>query len=210
MLPVPGLFSPLSGPWNYELMSRGFSEWSVRRSEILGGAEPPADSEKNRCILQRREDAALHVRASRLSAEQPPDWMSLYPDAQDVLRYSVDYKAECWELQWDREDCLQLNFREGVPIVVLSTTSPSMDPHQANLPVKWPKNEQPTGVGPCSCCCLVYFYPNTDLPPFCPGDPPPHGHRLDLCNGWVTYRRVKNAFWSLYRYGEHPDLLMGA
>ena len=49
-LPVPGLLS-MSGPWNFELMSRGSSEWSVWRSEILGGAEPPADSEKNRRIL---------------------------------------------------------------------------------------------------------------------------------------------------------------
>ena len=75
--------------------------------------------------------------------------------------------------------------------------------------MKWPKGEQPTVTDPGSYCCLVYFRPNKDLPPFCPRDPPPQGYRLGLCTGWVTCRRVKNAFWSLYRFGEHPDLLMG-
>ena len=85
-------------------MARGSSEWSVWRSEIFGGAEPPADSEKSRRILQRREDVALDVCATQLSLEQPPEWMSLYPEAHDVLRYSVDYKVECWELRWERGD----------------------------------------------------------------------------------------------------------
>ena len=42
MIPVPGMHM-LSGPWNYELMARGASEWSVLRSGIMVGAEPPAD-----------------------------------------------------------------------------------------------------------------------------------------------------------------------
>ena len=56
----------------------------------------------------------------------------------------------------------------------------------------------------------MHFHTKPGLPPFIPEGPPPAlGFRLDLCNGWVTYRRVKNAFWHLYRFGEHPDLLSG-
>ena len=76
--------------------------------------------------------------------------------------------------------------------------------------MKWPKGEQPQGTDPGAHCCLVYFRPDEDLPPVCRLVPPSHGYRLDLCTGWVTYRRVKNAFWSLFRFGEHQDFLMGA